>query len=125
MFTFNVGEEGVATFSIAYKENDIERHQEYKFTVTNETYDEENEDSENLTLKGDANCDGNVDMGDVVLIMQALANPQKYGINGSSDKHITEQGIINGDVDDAAAGLTNNDALMIQKFLLGIIEKLN
>ena len=29
---------------------------------------------------GDANCDGTVDMSDVVLIMQSLSNSGKYGL---------------------------------------------
>ena len=75
-----------------------------------------------VTLAGDANCDETVDMADAVLIMQALANPNKYGLSGTSDKHITSQGAANGDVDKDAAGLTSNDALKIQQFLLGIIK---
>lgn len=43
-------------------------------------------------VKGDANGDGQVDMSDVVLIMQALANPNKYGIDGTDPKHISENG---------------------------------
>jgi hypothetical protein len=75
-------------------------------------------------VRGDANCDGTVDMGDAVLIMQSLANPNKYGINGSDSKHITEQGKLNGDVDDEVKGLTSNDALKIQKYLLKSIKEL-
>ena len=36
---------------------------------------------------------------DVVLIMQSLANPSKYGIDGSDDHHITEEGYLLADVD--------------------------
>lgn len=72
--------------------------------------------------KGDANCDGTVDMSDAVLIMQALANPDKYGVNGSDSHHITEQGQSNGDVDTSSKGLTSNDALEIQKYLLGLLK---
>ena len=75
-------------------------------------------------IKGDANCDGQVDMGDAVLIMQSLANPNKYGLNGSDDKHITEQGQANADVDTESQGITSNDALLIQEFLLGIVKSL-
>ena len=70
-------------------------------------------------LAGDANCDGTVDLADAVIIMQSLANPDKYGLNGTDERHITEQGIENGDVDKSIAGLTSNDALRIQEFLLG------
>ena len=70
-------------------------------------------------LAGDANCDGTVDLADAVIIMQSLANPDKYGLDGTDERHITEQGIENGDVDKTIAGLTSNDALRIQEFLLG------
>jgi len=73
------------------------------------------------SIKGDTNCDGTVDMADAVLIMQALANPNKYGINGTADHHLTEQGKLNGDMD--GDGLTVGDAQEIQKELLGL--KLN
>ena len=74
---------------------------------------------------GDANCDGEIDMSDAVLIMQSLANPNKYGINGSDSKHITEKGEKNADVDTTAKGLTSNDALRIQEFLLGKLTTLD
>ena len=57
---------------------------------------------------GDSNCDGNVDMSDAVLIMQTIANPSKYKLN--------EQGSKNADMD--GDGVTNADALAIQKKLL-------
>ena len=76
------------------------------------------------TKMGDANCDGNVELADAVLIMQALANPNKYGVQGSAPKHITEVGAANGDVDKSVKGLTSNDAMMIQEFLLGKITSL-
>lgn len=70
------------------------------------------------SLKGDANCDGQVDLSDAVMIMQALANPNKYGISGTAEKHLTEQGQINGDMD--GDGLTVGDAQAIQRQLLGL-----
>ena len=75
-------------------------------------------------VRGDVNCDGTVDMGDAVLIMQSLANPNKYGVNGTDSKHITAQGQLNGDVDEDVKGLTSNDALKIQKYLLKSIKEL-
>ena len=63
-------------------------------------------------------------MSDVVLIMQALANPNKYGLEGSEKKRLTEQGSANADVDTKVKGLTANDALMIQEFLLGKVKTL-
>ncbi|WP_303825905.1 hypothetical protein [Ruminococcus flavefaciens] len=52
----------------------------------------------------------------VVLVMQALTTPDKYGINGLSDKHLTPQGRINADMD--GSGLTVGDANAIQNKLL-------
>ncbi|MCR5600289.1 MAG: endo-1,4-beta-xylanase, partial [Ruminococcus sp.] len=69
-----------------------------------------------VTKWGDANNDGSVDMGDVVLIMQSLANPDKYKVTGA--------GAYNADVSEAGGGITNTDALTIQKYLLGLISKL-
>jgi beta-galactosidase len=75
-------------------------------------------------LYGDANCDGGVDMSDAVLIMQSLANPNKYGLNGTDRRHITQQGQLSGDVDLSVEGITSNDALRIQEYLLGKIDSL-
>ena len=80
-----------------------------------------NDDAESTQLlKGDTNCDGQVDMGDAVLIMQALANPNKYGENGTAENHLTPQGKLNGDMD--GNGLTVGDAQSIQLVLLGIVN---
>lgn len=76
------------------------------------------------TLWGDANCDENVDMADAVLIMQSIANPDKYGINGSESSRITAQGKLNGDVYENGSDITANDALSIQKFRLNLISEL-
>jgi len=75
-------------------------------------------------LYGDTNCDGKVELADAILIMQSLANPDKYGLEGSNDKHLTDRGKLNGDVDSSTAGLTSNDALKIQEFLLRKITSL-
>ncbi|WP_028516165.1 glycosyl hydrolase [Ruminococcus flavefaciens] len=73
---------------------------------------------------GDANCDNIVDMSDVVLIMQALANPNKYGLEGTEKSHITEIGWNWADVDLSSKGVTANDALRIQEYLLKKIDTL-
>ncbi|MGN0616527.1 glycosyl hydrolase [Ruminococcus flavefaciens] len=73
---------------------------------------------------GDANCDNTVDMSDVVLIMQALANPNKYGLEGTEKSHITEIGWNWADVDLSSKGVTANDALRIQEYLLKKIDTL-
>ena len=74
-------------------------------------------------MAGDANCDDKVDMSDVVLIMQSLANPNKYGLNGSEKTHITAQGLKNADVI-GNDGMTTEDAGTIQRYLLHIITEI-
>ena len=65
---------------------------------------------------GDANCDDNVDVSDAVIIMQSISNPSKYSL--------TAQGKANGDVSNRGDGITNADALSVQKYKLQLIEKL-
>ena len=74
--------------------------------------------SSEVTVWGDTNCDGTVELADAILVMQCLANPNKYGEGGSYEKALTAQGRINADVDKSTVGLTSNDALRIQEFLL-------
>ena len=77
-----------------------------------------------VTKWGDVNCDGEVDMSDAVLIMQAISNPNKYGDNGTDSHHITSQGRTNGDVKANGSGVTSADAQTIQRYLLGAISAL-
>ncbi|SHM27477.1 hypothetical protein SAMN04487860_102336, partial [Ruminococcus flavefaciens] len=111
-------ESGKAWVTITYEDEEAIKSQTLDFIISDEEYHDENNTSSDV-IKGDANCDGTVDMGDVVLIMQALANPNKYGVNGSNELHITLQGAENGDVDTSVKGLTVGDALKIQRYLLG------
>ena len=67
-------------------------------------------------LWGDSNVDGEVNMADAVLIMQSIANPNTYSI--------TAQGKLNGDVYQNGSGITNSDALSIQKYKLQLIDEL-
>lgn len=90
-----------------------------KYTVTEPTTA-----APSVTLDGDANNDGRIDMADAVCILQALANPNKYGISGTDEHHITEQGQINADVYHPGTGITNMDALTIQKYLVKLIDTL-
>ncbi|MBQ1519437.1 MAG: cellulase family glycosylhydrolase [Ruminococcus sp.] len=71
---------------------------------------------ESKVVYGDANCDGKVDLSDAVLIMQTLSNPSKY--------QLTEQGKANADCSGDGDGVTNSDALAIQKYRLSIIKSL-
>lgn len=67
-------------------------------------------------IYGDANCDFEVNMADAVLIMQSLANPDKYEIYAI--------GQLNADCSGNGDGITNKDALAIQKYKLGLISAL-
>ena len=75
-------------------------------------------------LCGDANCDGIVNLADTVLIMQSLVNPDAYGLKGTEKSHITEEGWKNADCCDRGNGVTNNDAVAIQKYCLELITSL-
>jgi len=76
-----------------------------------------------VTLWGDANCDEEVNLADAVLIMQSIANPDVYG--PGKEKGIKPQGELNGDVDENGNGITNKDALKIQKYKLNLIKTLD
>ena len=73
---------------------------------------------------GDTNGDGTIDVSDAVLIMQSLSNPSKFGTQGTDAHHITEAGKNRGDVENRGNGLTNMDALAIQKYKLELIKSL-
>ena len=78
------------------------------------------------TVWGDADGDDEVKMNDVVLVMQSISNPDKYGLTGSDDKHIDEDGQYRANVvDPENTGVTVQDALQIQKFLLEIVASLD
>ena len=70
---------------------------------------------DNTVVRGDANCDGEVNMADAVLIMQSIGNPDKYKLSDKGEK--------NADVD-GKEGITNKDSLRIQQFKLGLIQEL-
>ena len=74
-------------------------------------------------VTGDANGDGELDMSDIVLIMQALANPDKFGVDGYDPTHITANGFKYADTN--GDGLTVSDAANIQKFLLGLSDSVS
>lgn len=62
-----------------------------------------------LDLKYDANQDGNIDIADVVTVASYVVNPEKNSIS--------EQAVINADVQNSGNGLDANDCLMIQKYI--------
>ncbi len=70
---------------------------------------------------GNANCDDTVNVADAVLILQVLANPDKFGVNGSDENHITSDGYENADCNLSRDGVTSMDALYVQQSVLNII----
>ena len=85
-------------------------------TTTAKAVDIKEELDAKVSMWGDSNGDGSIDMADAVAIMQSLANPNKY--------KLSDQGKLNGDVYEAGTGITSNDAQAIQKYLLGLIKTL-
>jgi hypothetical protein len=78
-----------------------------------------------VTLWGDANCDGDIVMSDINLIMQSLAHPNKYGLGGTDSGSITAQGLANSAVNITFPGITVGDALRIQEYLLKKVSSLD
>ena len=75
---------------------------------------------------GDANMSGEVKMNDAVLIMQAVANADVYGIGGSDANALTDDGAYWADVYENNNGdITNMDAVQIQKFLIHAVTSLD
>ena len=62
---------------------------------------------------GDANCDGGVDIADVVSVKCYLINAEKYSLS--------KDGLVNADVQEKGNGLNSNDAIAIQQFILQLI----
>ncbi len=99
---------------------------EFAVTTSNGVVKVSSDDSN--VVRGDANCDGKVDVSDAVLILQSLASPDKFGEKGSDEDHITSDGILNADVagnddDMGGDGVTAMDALKIQKYMLKLISE--
>ncbi len=67
-------------------------------------------------LIGDANCDGKVTIADSTAILQALGNPDKYGLSEIGEK--------NADCCNPGDGILPSDALAIQKVDAKLLSKL-
>lgn len=68
-------------------------------------------------VMGDANDDGELSLADAISIMQSIGNPDEY--------RLTPQEKYNADVFNPSDGITNNDALAIQKKLIGLTDSLS
>ncbi len=73
-------------------------------------------DKVEVTILGDANEDGKVNMADVASIIQSIGNQDIYALS--------EQGFANAELCDNAEGLTGADALAIQLFVAKQITEL-
>lgn len=69
-----------------------------------------------VTKYGDADCNGEVEINDAVLIMSYVGN--------RATNPITPQGLTNADVYSRGDGISNMDALAVQKLLAQIVEEL-
>ncbi|MDE5597600.1 MAG: hypothetical protein K2J04_07190, partial [Lachnospiraceae bacterium] len=87
-----------------------------KTTSTTTTTTPTTDSSVKVTLLGDVNCDGQVTIADSTAILQALGNPDKYGLS--------VQGAVNADCCDPGDGVLPSDALAIQKIDAKVIAKL-
>jgi len=72
--------------------------------------------STSVTLWGDANCDGKVDISDVVAVRRFLVNSTKFPL--------TAQGQANADVQNNGGGINAQDAVGIQQKVFGVITSL-
>ena len=67
-------------------------------------------------IYGDANCDGNVDISDAVMVKCYLINNKKFTLS--------KQGLLNSDVQSSGNGVNAQDAVTIQKYVIKSITKL-
>lgn len=73
-------------------------------------------DPEETVVPGDVNQDGKVLINDAVLILQYLGNPDVY--------KLSEKELAAADVSNTGDGVTNKDALAIQRYALNLIAAL-
>lgn len=70
----------------------------------------------NLDIHGDANCDGEITVADVLSVSMYIGNPE--------ENLLSEQEIINADVHNSGNGLNATDAFMIQQYIAGFIKNI-
>jgi len=63
-------------------------------------------------ILGDANDDDQLSLSDAIAILQSIGNPDDY--------ELTPQGEYNADIVGNGDGITNADALTVQRRLLGL-----
>ncbi len=106
-------EEKLGCFSYFVKNHNADIYQYYQLSATEPiTSDIDFETVEISYLNGDANCDQKYSIADSTAILQALGNPDKYGLS--------MQGLFN--ADSTGDGLTVEDAVAIKTALAKGIE---
>ena len=104
-------------FKIDASEFDNQKEGVYTIYVTN-TYGEPVTESFEVevveVIYGDANVDGVVDIADIAIVKCYLINSEKYSM--------TSKGLKNADVQGNENGINVNDAIAIQKYVLGMID---
>ena len=68
--------------------------------------------SKSATMLGDANCDGKIDISDVVAVRRFLINSEKFSLSAN--------GLANADVHESGNGINAQDAVAIQKTVFGL-----
>ena len=97
--------------------NTDEHHSNWSLKIPSELHSFQGSVLPECTQKmGDVNADSDVSIADSVLILQSIANPDKYKLSETSR--------ITGDVCNTGDGITASDALSIQKKEAKIIESL-
>ena len=101
--------------SESYSTNEITIYWNSPLTYLISLTENGNSSGDDDILWGDANCDGEVNVADAVLIMQCLSNPNDY--------KFTEKGKRNADVSNHGDGVTASDALSIQKIGINLLKQ--
>ncbi len=95
---------------------DIVEVQEETTTTTTEAVTTTTAPIEEDIPFGDANLDGEINISDSVAILSYISNAEKYPLS--------EQGLINADVNQRSDGISNSDALAVQRLLSAVISSL-
>ncbi|MCC8135750.1 MAG: glycoside hydrolase family 9 protein [Ruminococcus sp.] len=117
--TYNDGSETKTDYICVYSDGVLVGGIEPDGTTvsTEDTSETTTSDSElSVSLWGDANVDGKIDISDAVAIMSYASNSEKYPIS--------DQGLLNADVNENGNGISNMDALAIQKLLANSLSEL-
>ncbi len=109
--TITKGDGSVFLYYMAVSTDDAPVSSTTTTTTTTTTTSSTSESTVTATLAGDVNCDGDVKVGDVILLNRFIAE--------DSTAAITETGMANAEVD-GVSGINGGDATAILKLLAGL-----